>query len=73
MYTGLGEIEGDGDSLGSKAVGALTSKHHDMRAPAQGLDIDTGDMKSSLSAYSQVGVLNIFSWVFEKTCASAKI
>ncbi|KAG0582832.1 hypothetical protein KC19_3G089700 [Ceratodon purpureus] len=50
---GLGEIEADGDSLGSKAAGALTSKHNDMRAPVQGLDIDTGDMKSSHGAYSQ--------------------
>ena len=54
MFTGLGEIEADGDSLGSKAAGASTSKHNDMCAPAQGLDIDTGDMESPHGAYSQV-------------------
>ena len=69
MYAGLGEIEADGDSLGSKAAGALTSKHNDIRAPAQGLDTDTGDMKSG---YTQVGFLNILSWVFENIGAFAK-
>jgi hypothetical protein len=68
----LGEIEADGDSLGGKAAGALTSKHNEMRAPAQGLDIDTGDMKSSHGAYSQVGFLNILSSVFDNICVSAK-
>lgn len=56
---GLRDIEADGDSLGSKAPGVLNSKHNDMRAPAtslQVLDMDTGDMKSSHGAYSQVGL-----------------
>lgn len=57
--TGLRDVEADGDSLGSKAPGVLNSKHNDMRAPAtslQVLEMDTGDMKSSHGAYSQVGL-----------------
>lgn len=67
LCTGLGEIEADGDSLGSKGVGALISKNSDMHIPStssQGLDMDIGDMKNSHGAYSQVGPLNIFSWIF---------
>jgi len=60
----LRDVEADGDSLGGKALGVLNLKHNDMRAPTtslQALDMDTGDMKSSLGAYSQVGLPNILS------------